>query len=165
MREAAGRQSVKGECREWGAARGKKPQCCRREGDAALGHARRASEAPASGRRGTGTTDCGGVFSVLAQAREDNSGGRRAVIGVLVWQVCSCVVCVVLWGTTRQHRLAPARAGPSRSSRGLCPAGDVRLGHRRVLLGCQVSESLVVCLAEALTLSSLVHQEEGHWRP
>lgn len=41
VREAAGRQSVKGECREWGVARGKKAQCCRREGGAALGHERR----------------------------------------------------------------------------------------------------------------------------
>lgn len=164
MREAAGRQSVKGECREWGAARGKKAQCCCREGKAAGGHARRASEAPASGRRGTGTTDCGGAFSVLAQAREDNSGVRRAVIGVLVRRVCSCVACVVLWGTTRQHRLTFATCWAQPLLKGLRPAGDVRRAHR-VLLGCQVSKSSVVCLAKALTLSSPVHQKEGHWRP
>lgn len=98
----AGRQSVKEECREWGAARGKKPQCCRREGGAALGHVRRASEAPASGRRGTDTAYRGREFSVLAQARKDNSGGRRGVIGVLIGVLVACVyacVCCVAHAT------------------------------------------------------------------
>lgn len=94
MREAD-RQSVKGECREWGHARGKKRQCCLREGGAALGHVRWASEALASGRRGTGT-DCSGEFSVLTQAREDNSGGNSSVIFV---RVC-CVLCGASRGST-----------------------------------------------------------------
>lgn len=75
---------------------------------------------------------------------------------------CECCVVLCCVGHAAAAPPGPATCCPST---GPCSAGDVSHDRQCVLLGCPASGSLVEGLAEALTLPSAFHQEEGDWRP
>ena len=91
MVRVAGRQSVKGECREWASRGARSRSVCRREVGAARGHVR-TSQASSRGRRGRGITDCCRKSYILALAREEWRATSSDSVVVKCLCVCACVV-------------------------------------------------------------------------